>query len=63
MTDEIYISERAALLILMVDGDYSECQARIVLGRSRKQSFDGQTMYPATYISKRAADHAAKPED
>ena len=61
MTD-IYISEGAALRLLMVDGDYSEAQARIVLSHSRQQVYEGRTMYPVAYISKRARDHAAKPE-
>lgn len=61
MTD-IYISEGAALRLLMIDGDYSEAQARIVLSHSRQQVYEGRTMYPVAYISKRARDHAAKPE-
>ena len=60
MTD-VYISEGAALRILMIDGDFSEAQARIVLGHSRQQAYEGRTLYPATYISKRARDHAAQP--
>jgi hypothetical protein len=46
----------------MIDGDYSEAQARIVLSHSRQQVYEGRTMYPVAYISKRARDHAAKPE-
>jgi hypothetical protein len=46
----------------MIDGDFSEAQARIVLNHSRQQVYEGRTMYPVTYISKRARDHAAKPE-
>ena len=61
MTD-IYISEGAALRLLMIDGDFSEAQARIVLSHSRQQVYEGRTMYPVSYISKRARDHAAKPE-
>lgn len=59
---DIYISEGAALRILTIDGDFSEAQARVVLGHSRQQIYEGRTMYPVTYISKRARDHAAKPE-
>ena len=54
MSDSMYIRENIALSILMVDGDYSESQARIILGHSLKQEFDGETYYPADYIAKRA---------
>ena len=61
MTD-IYISEGAALRLLTIDGDFSEAQARTVLSHSRSQLYEGRSMYPVSYISKRARDHAAKPE-
>lgn len=56
-----YISEASALRILMTQGDYSEGQARIILGHSRKQSFDGATYYPNRYIHKRAKEGAERP--
>lgn len=54
MADEVYISEARALDVLTRVGDYSEAQARIILGHSRKQDFDGATYYPAAYIWQRA---------
>lgn len=63
MSDEIFISEAKALGILTRDGDFTESQARIVLMHSRQQSYDGATYYPATYISKRARDNAARIEE
>ena len=58
MSDETFISEAAAMRILLQDGDYTESQARIILNHSRKQSFDGAAYYPLSYISKRARDSA-----
>lgn len=63
MSDEVFISEAKALQILTGDGDFTESQARIVLMHSRKQDYSGATYYPATYISKRAHDNAARIED
>lgn len=54
MSDQTYISERAAMRILMGEGDYSEGQARIILGHSRKQAMGGAVYYPMTYIYRRA---------
>ena len=54
MSDQTYISEAAALRILMQQGDYSENQARIILMHSLKQSFSGANYYPMKYIYKRA---------
>lgn len=54
MADATYISERAALRILMQEGDYTESQARIILGHSKKQAAMGATYYPMDYIYKRA---------
>ncbi len=54
MSDEVYISESRALDILIQQGDYSENQARIILAHSLKQSYEGQTFYPARYVAKRA---------
>lgn len=59
---DTYISEAAAMRILTQDGDFHESQARIVLGHSRKQSMDGATYYPMTYIYKRATENAARAE-
>lgn len=53
MTDAIYIRESIALAMLMVDGDYSESQARIILSHSLKQTIGDCTYYPATYIANR----------
>lgn len=63
MSDAIYIEERKAMRILMGVGDFTESQARIVLGHSLKQDFGGATYYPLTYIEKRAADNAARNEE
>lgn len=52
--DEAYISEAAALRILRQEGDYTESQARIILGHSRKRDMFGGTYYPMAYIYKRA---------
>lgn len=60
MADETYISEAAAMRILCGQGDFSECQARIVLGHSLKQSFSGADYFPMKYIYKRARDNAAR---
>jgi len=60
---DTYISEAAAMRILMQEGDFHESQARIVLGHSRKQSFSGGTYYPMTYVYKRARDNAARPDN
>jgi len=54
MKDETFISERQALSVLMQDGDYTESQARIILGHSRKMAYDGGNYYPMSYIYKRA---------
>lgn len=62
MTDETFISEPAAMRILRHDGDFTDCQARIVLNHSRKQSIGGDSYYPMRYVYKRARDNAAKPE-
>lgn len=60
MSDEIYISEDRALHILIQQGDYTESQARIILGHSLKQSYDGRTFYPARYIAMRAKRESRK---
>lgn len=60
MADQTYISEAAALRILRERGDFTDSQARIVLAHSLKQSFDGATYYPMSYIYKRAKANAAK---
>ena len=60
MADEIFISETQAMRVLRQQGDFTESQARIVLGHSRKQTIMGETYYPATYIGKRAAENAAR---
>jgi hypothetical protein len=59
---DTYVSERAALRILIQDGEFTEAQARIVLAHSLKQTMDGGTYYPMTYIYKRAKAHALKTE-
>jgi hypothetical protein len=62
MASDTYISEAAAMRVLMRDGDFCASQARIVLTHSRKQSFDGTDYYPMGYIYKRAKDNAARPD-
>ncbi len=61
MTDA-YMSERAAMRVLVSQGDYHESQARIVLAHSKRQLFDGVNYYPVAYIHRRAADNAARAE-
>lgn len=51
---DTYISESAAMRILQQEGDYSADQAKIILNHSRKQTFDGATYYPMSYVYKRA---------
>lgn len=63
MADATYISEPAALRILRDQGDFTDCQARIVLAHSRKQSFDGVPYYPMSYIYRRAATNAARQQE
>ena len=63
MGDQMYIHEARALAILIDEGDFHPSQAAIVLGHSRKQTLDGATYYPMTYIHKRAAANAARIED
>lgn len=62
MSDETFISEAAAMRILRHDGDFTECQARIVLSHSSKQAMGDATYYPMRYVYKRARDNAARPE-
>ena len=62
MADTTYISEASALLILTQDGDMVESQARAILSHSRKQSFDGCSYYPMSYIYRRAKAFASKPD-
>jgi hypothetical protein len=50
---DAYITEKKALAMLMRH-DFTESQARIVLGHSLQQTWDGMTYYPLFYILKRA---------
>lgn len=60
MSDSTYISEQSAMNILRNAGDFTQCQAKIVLMHSLKQSFNGADYYPMKYIYKRARDNAAR---
>lgn len=59
--DESFISERAALTILMTHGDYAESQARTILTHSRKVSYDGGNYYPMSYIYARTNEAKRNP--
>jgi hypothetical protein len=51
---DTYISESAAMRVLQQEGDYSATQAKTILNHSLKQTFDGVTYYPMSYVYKRA---------
>jgi len=63
MSDETFISENAALHILMGQGDFTHSQARIVLAHSRKQGMGGAIYYPMAYIYMRADANIGRQED
>lgn len=54
---DTYISEAAALRILMQEGEYAESQAQIVLNHSLRANIMGGNYYPMDYIYKRAKEH------
>jgi hypothetical protein len=53
-TETRYYSEEKALRVLMNVGDYSEGQAKIILGHSLKRNGPTGVEYPADYIVKRS---------
>lgn len=53
---QIYINESCAISILRSNG-LTENQVKTILLRSPKQTYDGQNMYPVTYISEQAKDN------
>lgn len=59
--EDTYISYSAALRILM-QGDYTEAQAKIILSHSHGKRIEGADYYPMRYIYKRAAEQRAKPD-
>jgi hypothetical protein len=61
MNEETWISEGAAFAMLRREGDYTEGQARIILGHSRRKAMFGGDYYPLGYIAKRAREGAARP--
>lgn len=63
MADETWISESAAMGILVNDGDFAPNQARIVLGHSLKKDMFGGTYYPMKYIYQRANGNVARVEE
>lgn len=60
MADQTYISEAAALRILIQNGDFTEAQARIVLSHSHGMRMDGADYFPMKYIYQRAKTNARR---